>query len=130
MATERALYARSAETAWRRVPWAEIASVGWSRLERTVALRLWPTCPDGPEVAFPADSAIAAFIDDRVAASRVLVRHVEIRRGVIGTVVAVRDDEHDVIRWELYVAGKEGLTPGLREIGERVIAEIRGIAGC
>jgi hypothetical protein len=48
---------------------------------------------------------------------------------VVGTVIAVRE-RGGVIRWRLLVGGREPLTPEVREIGERVIAEIRGIAGC
>jgi hypothetical protein len=109
--------------------WADIAIVGWSRVEHAVVLRLWHASPNEPDLRITGDFAVAAFVEDRVAAARVLVRHVELRAGLVGTVVAVRDGGDD-IRWQLLVAGREPHAPELREIGERLIAEIRGIAGC
>lgn len=131
VATSRALYERTGDDEWQRFAWADVAVVGWSRVERAVVLRLWPTCESGSEVRITGDAVLAAFVDERVAAARVLTRHVRLKPGVIGTVVAVRDDDYDVIRWQLLVAGEESSAdPELREIGDRVIAEIRAIAGC
>jgi hypothetical protein len=124
-----ALYERRADGSWARFSWADIATVGWSRVEHALVLRLWPTSPAGLEIRISGDGVLAAFVADRVAAARVLERHVELRPGVVGTVIAVRE-RGGVIRWRLLVGGREPLTPEVREIGERVIAEIRGIAGC
>lgn len=131
IATDRALFERTAADAWRRIPWADIAMVGWSRVDGAAVLRLWDSSSDGPDVRITGDAAVAALVKDRVAAARVLVRRVELRPGVAGTVVAVRDADHDVVRWRLLIAGQAARADDeLRAVGDRVIAELRGIAGC
>lgn len=129
--TDRALYERTGDDGWRRIPWADIAIAGWSRAESVLVLRLWTACADGPHIRITGDASVAALVEDRVAAARVLVRRVELRPGVGGTVVAVRDADHDVVQWRLLVAGQElRADDELRTTAERVIAEIRRIAGC
>jgi hypothetical protein len=127
--SDHALYQRGADGRWARFAWADIAVVGWSRVEQAVVLRLWSTWTTGAEIRIAGDAMLAAFVEDRVAAVRVLERHVELEPGVVGTVIAIRDRD-DVVSWQLLLAARDPLTPELREIGERVIAEIRGIAGC
>jgi hypothetical protein len=131
VATNRALHMRITDHEWRRIAWVDIAFCGWSRTERAIVLRLWPTRERGAEIRIAGNSAAVAFIRDRVAMTRVLVRDVRLA-GVAGTIVALRDpDGEGAVRWQLLVNGQDsGADDALRQVGEQVIAELRALAGC
>lgn len=130
VATDRALYRQGAASQWLRVAWADIALVGWSKTECALSLRLWPG-GTGDEIRIPGDASLAAFADERVNATQLLVTHAEIRPGVIATVTAVRSPEDDPVRWWVLVGDHDAARdPEFREVCERVVAELRGLTGC
>jgi hypothetical protein len=128
--TNHALYRRVAED-WLRIDWLDIAVVGWSGEERAVVLRQWPSSAGRSEIRVPADPALAAIVRERVAATRLLLTHAEIRPGVIAIVTALRCPADDTVRWRVFVEGQDATgDPAFRAACERVIAELRGLAGC
>ena len=130
VATDRALYRESAAGQWLRIAWPDIALVGWSRGQHELTLRLWPS-GGGHEIRIPGDAALAAFADERVAATRLLITHAEIRPGLIATVTAVRCTDDDSVLWRVVVDGHDAADdPALRDACGRLIAELRGLAGC
>lgn len=130
LATDRALYRARAGEDWLRIAWTDIAIVGWSRADHVLSLRLFPSAGGEREMRMPGDAVIAAFADERVAATRLLLTHAEIRPGMIATVTAVRADDATVC-WRVVFDDDEAATdPALGDACERLIAELRGLAGC
>jgi hypothetical protein len=131
IATDRALYRDGADRGWLRIAWPDIAIVGWSRAEHALTLRLWPSGASDREVRLPGDPALAAFADERVAATQLLITHTEIERGLIATVTAVRRPEDDAVRWWVLIDDHEATDdPAFQAACARVIAELRGLTGC
>lgn len=131
VATDRALYRVGATDDWSRIAWSDIEIVGWSRTEHALTLRLLPSSVIGHEIRIPGDAALAAFADERVAASRLLVTHAEIRPGVIATVIAVRVPDDETVRWWVLVNDDDAAgDPAFHEACARVVAELRGLTGC
>jgi hypothetical protein len=131
VATDRALYRKGADGDWPRIAWPDIALVGWSRAERALTLRLWPSSARDDEVRIPSDAALAAFADERVAATRLLITHAEVRPGLIATVTAVRNPEDDTVRWWVLIDDDDATDdPAFQAACARVIAELRGITDC
>jgi hypothetical protein len=129
--TDHALYVRNGHDAWRRTSWADVASVGWSRQDHCVEVRTWSADCNSSTFRVAADARFAAFANERVSATRLLSTRAEIVPGVSGLVVAVRDGGSDVVRWQIVVDPHDAVDGAALRAGcARLIAEVRGLAGC
>lgn len=130
VATARALYREGPDGDWLRIAWPAIAVVGWSRAQHVITLRLWPSAAVGDEIRVPGDAALAAFADERVAATRLLLTQAEIRPGLIASVAGLRDPDDGTVRWRVLVDGQDVAgDPAFREGYEQLLADLRQLAG-
>lgn len=129
LGSDRALYIAGAPRVWRRIDWADIASV--ERSDAGLVMRLWPA--DDPicdEVRVRTDAVFAVFAAERVAATQVLRRRVPIRAGV-AIVTAVRVPGKEDTVWRVQLDSRCDRNDA--EVGlavQRVIAELRALTGC
>jgi hypothetical protein len=125
-ATNRSLFHGSGTGGWRQIPWSDVASVGLSRDDDCLTLRLWPGQSDAhPSVRVIADARLAAVAQERIAAHRLLCVPVDLD-GRTGRVIALRDGAG--VRWQVML-DKPADDAATRRACADVIAEIRGIAG-
>jgi hypothetical protein len=132
VATDRALHLADPDLIWRRVRWTDIDAVGWDPDRRAVLLRLWP---DGAgnvcHVVVASDRGLASLAAERVGASQVLRRRVQLSPTVGATVTALREPKAGEIRWRVDLTPPTAATePAIADAAERVLAELRGLAGC
>jgi hypothetical protein len=131
LGTDRAMYVSDGHGAWRRTRWADVASIGWSRVHQCIEIRTWAAGTDNSALRVKADARFAAFANERVAATRLLSTRAELLPGLFGLVVAVRGDANGPVRWQIVVDPHENADGvALRDACARLIAELRGIAGC
>lgn len=127
MGSDRALYLTCGPAAWRRVDWADVASVVRSNAGDVLILRLWSDDGTGTDkVRVPADAAFAAFATERVAATQVLRRRVPIPGG-FATVTAVRTPGQDAVLWRVQLDRDD---PAVLRTVRQAIADISALAGC
>src|SRR5690349_16958175 len=75
--TNRALHLPDADTAWRRLRWVDIESVGWDAQRSLTVLTLWPD-PAGrsARVTVSASRRVSAIVSEAVTASQLIRRRV------------------------------------------------------
>jgi hypothetical protein len=129
--TKKALYVRGDHEQWERMSWSDIATIGWSRLDQSLQLRMWSNPLAAPPRRFRVDARFAAFAEERVSATRLLCTQVEILPDVVGTVVAVRSADDDIVRWHIdFQHPDQRDDRDVRDACARIIAEVSSLAGC
>lgn len=129
--TDRALYVLDGKGDWQRTRWTDIATVGWSRPDRCAEIRTWSAPFTSAPVRVGVDARFVAFANERVSASRLLSTRAEILPGVVALVVALRDDDDGVIRWQIAVDPRHVVDGNaLHDACARLIDELRSLAGC
>lgn len=120
LGSAHAVYVTRGPEISRRIEWADVAAVVPS------GLRLW----SGDEVRVRADAGFTRFAAERVAATQLLCRRVRILAGT-ATVTAVRGPGPDDVRWRVQLdSGCDRTDPELGPTVERVVADLRALAGC
>jgi hypothetical protein len=133
VATERALYrCDGGERAWQRVAWMDVARVEHAHSSGELILRTWP---DGhePTVRLPveATSRLRLLAQERVDACQVLVRRVEVGRGVGAVITALREPGTGEISWRAHLLATDGQDdPVTSVLLNRALRELRVQAGC
>ena len=129
--TDRAFYIRDENGGWHRIRWTDIATIGWSHVGRCAEVRTWSAPSTSAPIRVGADARFMAFANERVSASRLLSTRAEILPGVIGLVVALRDDDDGVIRWQIAVDARHVVDgTAFHDACARLIDELRSLAGC
>lgn len=130
LGTDRALIINAAAGCSRRIRWADIAEAAWSRARGSTVISMWPDGSGRRErLELPTDRRLASLAVDRIAAAQVLRRRVWLTERVAATVLATRASGEDVI-WRVLVDGGGENNPDVANAARRVVAELRGLAGC
>lgn len=130
LATDRALISGAADGTWRRLRWADIAAAAWLPARAATVISLWPDGNGSPGcVELLTDRRFALLAADRVAATQVLRRRVQLTARVAATVLATRGPGEDVAWRVLLDAGSED-GPDVQRAARQALIDLRGLAGC
>jgi hypothetical protein len=129
VATDRALVIMAADGRSSRYTWADIAGAEWAADEVATVVSLWPENGRPPRVVLLTDRSFAALASERVAAAQVMRRRVRLTETVVATIVATRTPDSDEVIWRVWLdAGHDD--PQLAQAAQRVVTELRRLAGC
>jgi hypothetical protein len=139
--TDRAIHLRSENSAWRRIAWIDIASAAWSPDEAETVLRLWPGDADTgsepkvfeqrvSELRVPTDHGFAAFAGERVLATQVLCRRVQLTSAVAATVTALHESGAETVSWQVRLDPGAENSVSVAIAAQSVLADLRSLAGC
>lgn len=131
LGTDRALVVRAGDGAWTRFGWADIAEAAWSADEAAMLVTLWPV-GDNParRITVSTEQGFAALAAERVAASQVLRRRVQLTGTKAATVVATRTPGRDGVTWRVFLDQGREDDPAVARAAARALADLRALAGC
>jgi hypothetical protein len=131
VSTDRALIMVAPEGRLRRLRWTEIADAAWSPDEASTVISLWPEGNDQvARIALLTDRKFASLVADRVAASQLLRRRVQLTETVVATVVATRTPGLGGVDWRVWFDAGHRNDPDVARAARRAVADLRRLAGC
>jgi hypothetical protein len=130
--TDRAVHTRGTDSAWRRIGWIDIASAAWSSAASATVLRLWPIGQNASIVLeLPTGRSFAAFAAERVSATQVLSRHVQLTPTTTAHVTALHEAGDDHVIWTIRLdTGCEQHDPLVAAAAAAILKQLRALAGC
>jgi hypothetical protein len=128
--TDRAVHYRTADSAWRQIPWIDVVAAARSQLDGATILQLWPDAAS-TAVTLAAEGRFAEFAAERIAHVRVICRRIAVTPRVAGAVEAVRLAGSEALTWRVHLDNPaDGDNPLVASECARVVTELRSLCGC